>query len=378
MAKRAAAVAEIRQLCCLGLPAQEVMPALLTALHRFVPSFSNLFDWVDEDGQITNYYSEEPYVAEVAQRYFQVYYNRREREVMPAYSEHVRTARGVVNSDAISNPAFYGSDFYNEIWRPRQVHHKLEAIIRANGRALGSLVLYRSPGDAQFSKQDEQSLCAIIPYVAHAVGGPARFDGRYTPSGESGMAIVDRRGKLLYRCSEARRLLYLAAHPVVDPVTVAAGSDAALPPAVATLARALADGFRGAPTPPPVYRHANAWGRFVFRAHWLDGHAGMTESLIGITIERELPLPLRAARAAFALPLSVRQRELCVLLAQGLSYLQIAARMCLSQHTVVSYARVVYDKLNVAGRDQLGSALLGRADPCALPTSDRRITPALG
>src|SRR5580765_5745551 len=103
MATRVAVLSEIRQLCCLRMPAQQVMPLLLKTLHRFIPSYTNLFDWVDSEYQISNYYSEGPMCPEAARLYFQEFYNKREREVMPGFSEQVRTGRGVINSEAISN-----------------------------------------------------------------------------------------------------------------------------------------------------------------------------------------------------------------------------------------------------------------------------------
>ena len=336
MAKRAATVSDIRQLCCLGLPSQEVMPILLATLHRFIPSYTNLFDWVDENGQIVNYYSEGPDVPESARLYFQEYYNKRECEVMPAFSEEVRRSRGIVSSEATSNHAFYRSDFYNEVWRPRQVHHKLQAIIHANDRPLGSLVLYRRSGEAQFSKQDQQSLAGLIPYIAHALRNGHNYDGQYVSGATCGMVIVNRQGDVLYTCTAGRRLLYLATHAVADPESVASDSKQSLSLMVAALGRALVDVHSGEPATPPVYRHTNAWGRFVLQAHRLEEHANAAEGLIGITIEQEIPLPLRAAQASQALPLSSRQKELCVLLSQGLSYARIAEMMRLSEHTVVA------------------------------------------
>ena len=56
-----------------------------------------------------------------------------------------------------------------------------------------------------------------------------------------------------------------------------------------------------------------------------------------------------------------------MLLSQGLSYARIAEMMRLSEHTVVSYARVVFDKLNLNGRERLVRELL--APPAATPNA---------
>jgi DNA-binding CsgD family transcriptional regulator len=362
MAKRAAALSEIRQLCCLGLPAQQVMPLLLATLHRVIPSYTNLFDWVDHDCQIRNYYSEDPICPDAARLYFEEFYNKREREVLPAFSEQVRTARGVINSDGISNAAFYRSDFYNEIWRPRQVHHKLEAIIRQHDLAVGSLVLYRRPDEPQFGRREEEILARLIPYIAHAVTHSGQYEGQYVSSGETGLVVVNDRGTVLFQCPEGQRLLYLATHPVVDPKTIASDPEGpVMAHWLSTISRALVDVAQGRSGSPPVLEHRNAWGRFVLRAHWLKGHVDTSQGCIGIAIERHVPFPLRIAHALQDLPLSSRQRELCALLTQGGTYSAIAKLMHLSEHTVISYARAVYDKLDLNGRDKLVRKLLAPA-----------------
>ena len=49
---RKSAIAQFRQLCCLGLGGPAVMPSLLAALHEIVPSESNAFFWADERGAL--------------------------------------------------------------------------------------------------------------------------------------------------------------------------------------------------------------------------------------------------------------------------------------------------------------------------------------
>jgi DNA-binding CsgD family transcriptional regulator len=364
MGKSAVRVSDVRQLCGLGLPAQEVMPSLLATLHRFIPSYTNLFDWVDDKCQISNYYSEGPACPDSARLYFEEFYNKREQEVMPAFSDHIRTARGVINS--VFTPAFYRSDFYNEIWRPRQVHHKLEAIIRQHERPLGSLVLYRRADEPPFSRREEQLLSRVIPYIAHAVAHGGEYQGQYDASGETGLVVANERGAILYSCPQGRRLLYLATHATVDPRTVVTESESPdVTYLLGRLACALVDIDRGVAAAPPVLHHRNGWGTFVFHAHWLEEAAESGKGLIGVTVERRVPFPLRIAHALQEFPLSTRQKELCAFLAQGGTYSGIATLMHLSEHTVVSYARVIYDKLGLSGRDKLVRKLLAPAEALA-------------
>jgi hypothetical protein len=169
-------ISELRDLCRLGLPAQSVMPIVMQTLHRLVPSCTNRFDWVNPRGQIVDYYTEPPYVPDAARLYFDEFYNRREREVMAPYSEQVRQGHGVLESSPPGR-SFYRSDFYNLIWRPRGVHHSLEAVVRHCDRPVGALTLYRSAGEAPFGSRDRQVLGAAIPYLAQLVANGTDYRG---------------------------------------------------------------------------------------------------------------------------------------------------------------------------------------------------------
>jgi hypothetical protein len=76
--KNAAMLAHIRQLCCLGLPGELLMGALLPALRELVPSDSAGFFWVDARGDMANLYAERLLPADVMSLYFERYYDGRE------------------------------------------------------------------------------------------------------------------------------------------------------------------------------------------------------------------------------------------------------------------------------------------------------------
>jgi DNA-binding CsgD family transcriptional regulator len=355
MLKQAAAVADIRELCQLGIPGPELMPCVLERLHRLVPSYTSLFDWVDDEGRILHYYTEPPLVPEVARLYFDAFYNDREREVVPAYSEQIRRGHGVVNRGA-PDRAFCRSDFYNLIWRPRGVHQCLEAVVRHRGRPVGALTLYRAANEPAFDQRDERALASVLPYFAQAVAASPDYRGRYVRSGEAGLLVVDRAGRLSYLSAEGRRLLYMARRAPSDAARgLADAESAALPGALLAWCRDLAHIPAGASM--PVFAQQSAWGKFVFRGYWLEP-SDAEQRLIAIEIERHLPQSLNIAQTLRSLPLSARQRQLCALLADGLAYAAVAARMNITTHTAISYARLVYEKLGLSGREELVRMLL--------------------
>jgi len=60
----------IRQLCCLGMPSEQLMPALLKAIRRFVDADSAGFFWVDSQGDMTTFYAERMLPASARQLFF--------------------------------------------------------------------------------------------------------------------------------------------------------------------------------------------------------------------------------------------------------------------------------------------------------------------
>lgn len=352
--KNAAAVSYIRQLCCLGLGGQIIMPELLRALHAFIPSASNMFHWADENSQMSNTYCENSDLYSLYPQYLKEFYNSREVNTYKiGFSEAMRIGRGWGNSERL-DADFTSSELFNELFRPNGVRYGLEATIWENGQGLGSVILNRGPGEKPFSDPDEMSLRSLIPYIAHGLRGTRDLRGELTPSGESGMLIVDSQDHIVQSCPEGKRLLLLAMHPGRTRLD-APSLDS---PALKRLSANLRGILRGRPQPAPMLRQQHALGEFVFRAYPLSAH-GEANGSIAVVIERHEPLPLKLMRNMGTLPLTARQREVCLLLSYGHSHSMIAQRMHVSKHTAIDYVRKIYDKLDVNGHEQLMKKLVG-------------------
>jgi DNA-binding CsgD family transcriptional regulator len=130
------------------------------------------------------------------------------------------------------------------------------------------------------------------------------------------------------------------------------------PPELAQLCQTLsAASSAGLRSTPPVVRRNNAWGEFVLRAYWLDASRSEESSrFIGVTIERREPRSLSLWRKVEALPLSQREKQVCLMLARGHDAANVARAMGVSEHTVISHRRSLYSKLGVENR----LALIGR------------------
>jgi DNA-binding CsgD family transcriptional regulator len=99
------------------------------------------------------------------------------------------------------------------------------------------------------------------------------------------------------------------------------------------------------------------WGGFVFRAYWLEA-ADSGSALIGITVTHQEPVPIRIMRSIRRWSLSPRQSEVCLMLATGSSYEEVARKLKISRHTAVAHGRWIYDRADVRSRAELVGKLL--------------------
>jgi len=348
--------ARIQQLCCLGLGGQAIMPALLQELHHLISSYSNAFFWAEND-QFSNLYDENPVFPQIAPVYMSEFYNRRESEIFTSFTQSMRGERGVQCLDdllKIDKPTFYKHDFYNLIYRPLNYRHFIRMVLREGGRALGRIHLYRND-NREFSPQEKRRLAAIAPFVAHALAAAGDLDAPLVESPDSGVIIAEPSGRIVNVSAQARRLLWMASSS--EPVTAhphAELRDPTLPEGVRRLCRQLEGVFKEQEFPaPPVWQRRNAWGGFTFRVYWLNSGLPEPASLVGITVRREEPLPLKLLRRMEQLPLSGRQMQVCLLLAAGHSLAAIGKRLDVSKHTADYHCREVYARFDVHTRSEL-------------------------
>lgn len=361
--KHAAVIADVRQLCCLGLAAEALMPALLRELHEVVGCDSAAFFWVDQAGEMTNLCAERLLPPDVMRLYFSRFYDSGEFSFRSAFSRLCTSGAPV--TVARFSESFFRSDYYNLIWRQLDACHGLYAVIRADSRALGQLSLYRTPKDRPFSAQDQERLATVTRYIAHAVCAPgvSRWEGRDEEGEASGLIILDRQHRLVHCSPQGRRLLFLATHQRISRSSLSC-SGADIPSALSRLCADLDLTFKHEAAPPPVIHIETAWGRFVCRAYRLNAEAA--EALTGITVQLQTPLPLLLLAGAKAMRLSAQQKQVVLLLARGQAHSEIARNLNISINTVGYHVKQIYNKLDV--HDQSGmvdrlrsSSLYGRS-----------------
>lgn len=368
------AVARIRQLSCLGLGGEAVVPEVLQELNGLVPAGSNIFAWAGAGGEIRNVYTEHPGWLHMGPLYFAEFYERREREVILTFSESMRLRDGpaVRHIDSflkVDRREFLRSALFNEVLRQVNDHQRLFFAVREGVRGLGGILLGRGQHDPPFTKDEAKRLELIAPHIAHALAPKANLDVELADTDEEGLIVAGLDGKILHLTPQAERLLLLSCYPQFSPdMRLRDASRFVLPPPVVRICQNLVRTFKDGLADdiwerlaPPVWHHRNVWGGFTFRAHWLSASdSGGAPPLLGVTVHRQEPLPLRFSRRMDDLPLSAREGEACLLLVAGHSRTTIAEKLGVSQHTAISHCRNIYAKLDVRNRAELAAKVLSK------------------
>lgn len=344
--KKSRELSRLRELCALDLPTPLVMPALLAELHALVPSSRNLFDWCDGDGALTRYCIEGPVDEAIARLYFDEFHNKREAEAMPSFAQALGSG-AVLNSAAqLDTARFLGSALYAEIWRPQGFRYRVELIVRsASGQPLGSLVLYRAPGEPCFTPAEEARLLPLLPHLAQALsrdGVPRCAPEHWQPAPDAAeVMLLDDAGRLRHASAGARRLLLLLADP-------GPGAQRASPTEAVLVA--LHVGARHG----PVTRWVDSpWGRFEFRAQRLDAVDGAAPCWTEVQLRRFEPRELADERRLHGFELSSGQAAVARLLLQGLAHAEVAQRLAIAPSTVVDHTRKLYQRLGVRSAREL-------------------------
>ena len=207
--------ARIKQLSCLGLGGEAIMPALFHELAELIPSYSSSFFFSDERGQVANIY-EENQPVDILDLHVQEFVNRREKDVSLDFTEQVNTCVGVLGPEhvlKVDPSTFERSDLYNLILRQIGCHDFIRLVVRNHGHPLGILSLHRPVDERPFTTEDRRRLASLESFIAHAMTERRKIDWRLVDSEKSSLIIADTEGRLIHSTAEGRKLLLLANYP---------------------------------------------------------------------------------------------------------------------------------------------------------------------
>jgi DNA-binding CsgD family transcriptional regulator len=359
---QSASLSHIRLLCATAVPAPLVIPDVLSSLHAVVPAAGYVFTWFGEDAALSGMYCEPPLDVPVPE-----FLKDPQRLLAQAgyQGDHLlqQTLSGHV-AEISASPAFKRSEFYDSMCRPAGVDHGWDGFIRVGGQTRAVLALWRDAAMPPVSAVEESQLRSLFPHLTHllAVEAPDRAEGRLLSSGEHGLAVVDGRGRIVHACAEARRMLWYLAHPAFRTNGAMGGDGPAPADAIEEVSRRLVALVREQPSLAPGLELRNQWGAFSIRGFVLGNDpAGLSDAstaMFGLQLSRRVPPEVVAVRWMAQLPLSLKQKELCLHLVRGQKPVQIEAELGIKPTTQKDYLQRIYDKLQITSREELFDRLL--------------------
>jgi len=360
------AVEHLKALCCLGLPPESAMVAVVPLLHEIIPRGGSRLALVAPDATITTGYPENPESCAV----FRERLWRFMDDPASLMSLWVPGVRAVSIGWTLHRQGgdYLQSGYYREIEAPLDSCWLLDAMIGDDGRTIAFVSLTRPRSARPFMADDVQRLDGLRPWLAHAF--------RRSPSGHSrledeapiatagatvlsGQVVLTSCGRLIYQTSGLDPLLFiLAGEPTNYTRYVPVGDR--LPAPILKLLRQITGAANGSCNTPPRMQSSTAYGVLTLEAKWLVPAGtlpGPKGCLIAVTIElREHPAA-HAARVLRESGATPAQTKVGIHLAFGKSRLEIADELGLQISSVADHSKKLYQILDVHNSTELATKI---------------------
>lgn len=244
---------------------------------------------------------------------------------------------------------------WREMLGPAGASDVLNAMLPAGGMCWGQLHLGRDKPGRWFSEDDERLLAGLAPLIAARLRDGLRVPGppeEDEADSEPGTVFLDRDLKVVGATNEAWRWIARLGMPQLNLAEPLPGL------VYAAAARVAVSG--GRPPKPVRVRLQDTGGRWVVvrAAPLTGGTSPVADGGCAITLERArsddlAPLLMRVWA------LSPREREVALLVIDGLSNEDIAAALFISANTVRDHLKAIFGKTGVTRRRDLTIALAG-------------------
>ena len=354
--KASAALATLRHLASIRLPAKMTLPTVSLLMREIVPAETFTVLWLDEDCNLHDVYSNHLCPREIGSRFTSEYLNAREDEVYPT---HRKFMRGGSRCDLLhARPGYRNTAFFAEFAQPMGFGRVARFAVRNADQPVAAVWVTRAVGDREFARRELERALLAASYIEHILAGGSDDVVCDVPSGDSGWLIANLDGKVQFFAEGTEALLHMAAGVPRNQATLSTPCYEWSQPLLKRLASGVTalSGERGHEIPVLAVR--NSSGRYSLRAYRLHDSAGAHSGLIGVQIARQVPLSVRLLESPAVRALPPREKQVCLLLIEGLATEHIAAKMGISTHGVVQHIRSLYNRLGIHRREELFPALI--------------------
>lgn len=346
-------------LCCSGLDLMTIAPDAFAIAHELVPNAASALFLTSHEGEAQATYHEDcPVdVQALCMGDGALFEGPTEPNL-----QRLVTRRGTPKVGQLWNPPreYFSSNTYQLLVRGCGHHHTIDARLEANGRRIGIVSLFRETG-LGFDAHNLADLGRVALYFEHAAKAGAGAQPDADSDAElQAMVVANTRGEVVFSSLAANALLNEV------PLTGAQWPDRRkLPVAGLRLIDILKDNEQFAWQMPSCTLPL-AGGALDMHAQWMlppgdtvvDDPAAVAErGLVGITLTRRTPLPLRVWRNLSAAPLSPRQMEVAFWMAVGGGRDAARARLSISEAVLRDCVKAVYEKLGCSSQADLMATL---------------------
>jgi DNA-binding CsgD family transcriptional regulator len=362
------AVEHLKTLCCLGLPPESAMIAVVPLLHEILPHGWCRICLMEPDGTISGRYVEHP----GADLLF------RERlwkflEDPSALASIAASAVGVVGIGwtlHIQGRGYLDTAYYREMEAPVDSCWILDAMIGDDGHTIACMQLTRPRSARPFTSDDVGRIDLLRPWLAHALRRqpPKAIDAEMLPIPRVGAPVLGGEmittsdGRLVYETSSVSLLRAVVDGDSwhQDHPTTTRRSDIPLP--ARKLVRRLADTAHGEVRRPPRLQLATAYGTVALEAKWLvpvdadpqDVARDPNGCLVSVRIDLYQHPIAHAARMLREAGVTPAQVKVGVRLAMGKTKPEIARELGIRPSSVADQVKKLYQQLDVHNSTELG------------------------
>jgi DNA-binding CsgD family transcriptional regulator len=362
------AVEHLKTLCCLGLPPESAMVAVVPVLHEIIPHGWSRLALLAPDAAITSTYLENPAMGPVFRKRLWQFMD----DPSALVSLWIPSFRAVAIGWSLHKQGhgYLQSGYYREIEAPLDSCWILSAMIGDGGRSSSFVSLSRPRSARPFTVDDLQRLDRLRPWLAYAFRrrptdnqiledeAPISTAG---PTLLNGQLILTAEAELVYQSGGIDFLLLILAGEPGNYTRYVPVRDR-LPAPVLRLVRQITGAASGTSNTPPRVQVSTAFGVLTLEAKWLvpagtlpaDAARDPKSCLISVMIElREHPIA-HAARVLRESGATPAQTKVGIHLALGKPKPIIADELGIQLSSVADHSKKLYQTLDVHNSTELG------------------------
>jgi hypothetical protein len=366
------AVEHLKTLCCLGLPPESAMVAVMPLLCEIIPhgwARTNIFK---PDGTLGNGYSGNPEATALYRERIWTFMDDPLSPVSLILGPAFR-AVGIGWGLHLQGRGYLESRYYREFEAPLDSCWILDAMIGEGGRSIALVHLTRPRSARPFTVDDVQRLDQLRPWLAHAFrqsnsgntrqgdNAPISMAG---PTVLSGQLIMSSDARLVHQTTGLPFLLRILAGESANYLRPMLVSDR-LPAPVLKLLRQVTGGANGTSNTPPRMQVSTAYGALTLEAKWLvpagtlpaDAAREPKSCLISVTIDLREHAIAHAARMLRESGATPAQTKVGIQLALGKTKPVIADELGIQLSSVVDVTKKLYQSLDIHNSAELATKI---------------------